>query len=106
MPKTPIAVWMLLASGLFSAWPAPAEAQPTWEPQRTHRPRLGFDGRDPAHTQRVIDRIERGEQPWKRGYETLRDLVDVGVVVPHGSHNWRGQSDRWRALYDQEAANG
>ncbi|MHC4392489.1 MAG: hypothetical protein ACYS22_14410 [Planctomycetota bacterium] len=106
MPKTPIAVWMVLTAGLCLAWPSAAEAQPTWEPQRTHRPRLGFDGRDPAHTQRVIDRIERGEQPWKRGYETLRDLVDVGVVVPHGSHNWRGQSDRWRALYDQEAANG
>ena len=105
MPKTAPAAWIVLTA-LAVGWPSTVHAQPTWEAQRNHRPRLAFDGRDTAHTRRVVDRIQRGEQPWKTGYETLRDLAALGTVVPHKTHDWRAQPDRWRALYDQEAANG
>lgn len=85
---------------------APAVEARGWRKDIGHRPRATLDARDAAHLQRLRDRIHAREAPWSLGYEQLRALAERGRVVPHGASGWRGQPDRWAALYGQEVQNG
>ena len=60
----------------------PALADPTWEKQLSHRPRLTFDGRDRAHLDRTIDRIKNKLEPWATSYGNLRDLAEDAKRYP------------------------
>lgn len=71
-----------------------------------HRPRLVFDSRDGAHLARVIDHIDKKEQPWTAAYEALRDDAEKGVVVSHTQSGWKSQKDKWAVLYGRETENG
>jgi hypothetical protein len=91
---------------LVLLWLSPAQADPYYRGELKHRPRLTFDGRDAAHTQRVVDRINAQAEPWASGYRALRRLVDQGAEVDHRNSGWKGQSDKWNVLYAQETRNG
>lgn len=77
-----------------------------WRRDIAHHPRATLDARDAAHLARLRDRIQAQEAPWSLAYAHLRDLAEAGRVVPHGSWAWRGQPDKWAALYGQEVQNG
>ncbi len=72
----------------------------------THRPRVGFDGRDGAHTARVLQRINTQQEPWAGAYGALRDLAERGQAVAHGVSGWKQKPDKWAVLYGQETRNG
>ena len=72
----------------------------------THRPRLTFDARDTAHTQRQVARINAQTEPWAGAYRYLRTLAETGTPVRHGASGWKGKPDKWAVLYGQEARNG
>lgn len=71
-----------------------------------HRPRLAFDGRDAAHVQRVIARIDAQEQPWAGAYAALRDLIDRAQPIDHRTSGWKSKDDEWAVLYGEQTRNG
>ncbi|MGE0706833.1 MAG: heparinase II/III family protein [Planctomycetota bacterium] len=77
-----------------------------WREDLTHRPRLAFDGRDPAHIARLVARIDAQQDPWATGYRALRDLAEGGQPKDHRGSGWQSKGDKWEALYSQEAQNG
>ncbi|MEZ6187543.1 MAG: heparinase II/III family protein [Planctomycetota bacterium] len=85
---------------------APALAGGAVYPQVTHRPRLTFDGRDAAHTQRQVARINAQQEPWASAYRALRQLAETGSPVAHGALAWKTKPDKWNVLYAQETRNG
>jgi hypothetical protein len=85
---------------------APALAGPGWETSKTHRPRLAFDGRDAAATQRVVNRIAQQQQPWANAYRSLRNLAENGATKDHRSSGWKQRSDAYAGLYADETRNG
>ncbi|RMG15033.1 MAG: hypothetical protein D6731_09225 [Planctomycetota bacterium] len=91
---------LLLTAGV------PARAESDFEGRLTHRPRVGFDGRDAAHIARTIQRIENREEPWAGAYARLRDRAEQGRPIPHGGSGWKTKPDPYSVLYGQEAHNG
>jgi hypothetical protein len=71
-----------------------------------HRPRLVVDGRDTAHIQRLIRRIERNESPWAGAYKELHRKATKGTTKHHSKTGWSGQDDPYNKLYAQESRNG
>lgn len=85
---------------------APPLAARGWRRDISHRPRATLDGRDAAHLARLRAHIQAQEAPWSLAYAHLRDLAETGQVRAHGSWGWKGQPDKWAALYGQEVQNG
>ncbi|HVY61242.1 MAG TPA: hypothetical protein VHF22_06280, partial [Planctomycetota bacterium] len=83
-----------------------ARAATYFHPELTHRPRLGFDGRDPGHVARLVAHVSAQEQPWAATYAAIRDRAERGAIVPYGSSGWDTKPDKWAVLYGQEATNG
>lgn len=74
--------------GVMSVAAGEARADPYFQGDFQHRPRLSFDGRDGPHRARVIARIRNEEQPWARIYAGLRDLAESGRAVDHRTSGW------------------
>lgn len=96
---------VLLPAALLLTLAAPLQAR-GWRRDIAHRPRATLDARDAGHLARLRDRLLAREAPWAAAYEHLRDLAETGRAVPHGQSGWRGQPDRWAALYGREVQNG
>ena len=94
-----------LALSLPLGNPSQAEAGTHFQGQLRHRPRLAFDGRDTAHTTRVVDRLARQDQPWSRAYVYLRNVAERQQAVDHRTSGWAGQPDPYGVLYGQEVRN-
>lgn len=71
-----------------------------------HRPRLTFDGRDKAHIQRVIQRINQNQQPWNRAYGALLNRALWHKPVFHKTSDWKKKDDPYAVLFRQETLNG
>lgn len=96
--------WLVLALFLLPLSTAEAKGG-RYQERLTHRPRLALDGRDPAHLQRVLTRIDGQQEPWASGYRHLLQRV-AGQVVDHRQSGWKRQSDKWNALYSEQTRNG
>ncbi|RME74661.1 MAG: hypothetical protein D6785_15645, partial [Planctomycetota bacterium] len=92
----------------FMGWmPSSLEAGKTYYPNLTHRPRLAFDGRDQAHIQRVIQRLQNNEKPWSMGYQVLYNWATQkdSNIKYHNTWKWHTGSDPYLNLYNQEVMN-